>query len=51
MTTDMLIPFLITMFGFMFFSYWLLVMRLQAEIVDRERGTRWLKELAAEGKP
>jgi heme exporter protein C len=50
MTTDMLIPFLITMFGFTFFFYWLLLKRLRAEILERERGTRWLSELVAEGK-
>jgi heme exporter protein C len=51
MTTDMLIPFLITMFGFMLFFYWLLLHRLRAEIVAREQGTRWLSEVVAEGKP
>jgi heme exporter protein C len=51
MTTDMLIPFLLTMFGFMVFFYWLLLKRLQAEIVDREQGTRWLRELVTEGNP
>jgi heme exporter protein C len=50
MTSDMLIPFLITMFGFMFFFYWLLLERLRAEIVDREQGTRWLREVVGEGK-
>jgi hypothetical protein len=25
--------------------YWLLLRRLQAEIVDREMGTRWLSDL------
>jgi len=49
MTTDMLIPFLLTMFGFMVFFYWLLLKRLRAEIVDREQGTRWLRELVTEG--
>lgn len=50
MTTDMLVPFLITMFGFMFFFYWLLLGRLRAEIVEREQGTRWLTELVAGGR-
>jgi heme exporter protein C len=49
MTTDMLIPFLISMFGFMFFFYWLLLKRLRAEILERERGTRWLSQLVGEG--
>lgn len=50
MTTDMLIPFLIMMFGFMFFFYWLLLNRLRAEIVEREQGTRWLRELVTMGR-
>jgi heme exporter protein C len=50
MTTDMLIPFLIMMFGFMFFFYWLLLERLRAEIVEREQGTKWLRELVTAGK-
>jgi heme exporter protein C len=50
MTTDMLVPFLITMFGFMFFFYWLLLDRLRAEIVAREQGARWLTDLVAGGK-
>jgi heme exporter protein C len=49
MTTDMLIPFLSSMFGFMFFFYWLLLKRLRAEILERERGTRWLSQLVGEG--
>jgi heme exporter protein C len=50
MTTDMLVPFLITMFGFMFFFYWLLLDRLRAELVAREQGARWLTERVAGGK-
>jgi heme exporter protein C len=50
MTTDMLIPFLIMMFGFMFFFYWLLLNRLRAEIVEREQGTKWLRELVTMGR-
>ncbi len=47
MTAEMLIPFLIMVAGFTFFFYWLLLNRLQGEIVERERDTRWLKELLA----
>lgn len=47
MTNDMLVPFLIMFAGFTLFFYWLLLMRLQAEIVERERGTRWIQELVA----
>lgn len=51
MTTDMLIPFLIMVLGFTVCFYWLLLNRLRAEIVERERDTRWVQELAAEGAP
>lgn len=49
MTTDMLIPFLIMMLGFTVCFYWLLLRRLQGEIVERELGARWLRDLVAEG--
>ena len=49
MDTSMLIPFLIMVAGFTFFFYWLLLIRLRAEIVERERGTRWLQNLAQSG--
>ena len=45
MDTSMLIPFLLMVAGFTALFYWLLLRRLQAEIVDRERGTRWLRTL------
>lgn len=48
MTTDMLIPFLIMVAGFTFCFYWLLLNRLRAEIVERERDTRWIQQLVAE---
>ena len=47
MTTDMLIPFLIMVAGFTLFFYWLLLNRLQGEIVERERDTRWLQQMLA----
>ncbi len=49
MDTSMLVPFLIMVLGFTLLFYWLLLRRLQAEIIDRERGTRWLQNLASEG--
>ena len=49
MDTSMLIPFLIMVAGFTALFYWLLLRRLQAEIVDRERGTRWLAGLLQAG--
>ena len=48
MTNDMLVPFLIMFAGFTLFFYWLLLIRLQGEIVERERDTRWIQELVAE---
>jgi heme exporter protein C len=47
---SMLWPFLLMMFGFMFFFFWLLLDRLRAEIVIREQGARWLTDLVAGGK-
>jgi heme exporter protein C len=45
MSTEMLIPFLIMVVGFTFCFYWLLLNRLQGEIVERERDARWIREL------
>jgi heme exporter protein C len=42
MDPSMLIPFLIMVGAFTLVFYWLLLRRLQAEIVVRERGARWL---------
>lgn len=47
MTTDMLIPFLIMVAGFTAIFYWLLLRRLQAEIIEREGDARWIRELVA----
>jgi len=47
MDTSMLIPFLLMVGGFTLLFYWLLLRRLQAEIIERERGARWLSELVA----
>lgn len=48
MATEMLVPFLIMVAGFTLCFYWLLLKRLQAEIIEREHGTRWIRELAGE---
>jgi len=48
MTADMLWPFLTMVLGFTLTFYWLLLRRLQAEIVEREGDARWLRELAPE---
>jgi len=42
---SMLIPLLIMIAAFTLVFFWLLLRRLQAEIVERERGTRWLRGL------
>jgi heme exporter protein C len=47
---SMLWPFLLTMFGFMFFFFLLMLDRLRTEIVIREQGARWLTDLVAGGK-
>jgi heme exporter protein C len=48
MDTSMLVPFLIMLAGFTAFFYWVLLRRLQAEILDRERGARWLQSAVGE---
>lgn len=51
MATEFLIPFLIMVAGFTFCFYWLLLNRLRAEIVERERDTRWLQDALQGGRP
>ena len=51
MDPEMLVPFLIMVASFTALFYWLLLRRLQAEIVDRERGARWLRDRLAEVRP
>ena len=51
MTTDMLIPFLIMIAAFTLTFYWLLLRRLQAEILEREGDARWIRELVGGGVP
>ena len=47
-TPDMLVPLLVMIVGFTFFFAWLLLSRLQGEIVEREHATRWIRELLEE---
>jgi len=42
---DMLIPLLFMLIGFTAFFGWLLCKRLQGEILNREKRTRWVQEL------
>jgi heme exporter protein C len=51
MAVEMLIPFLIMVAGFTVCFYWLLLNRLRGEIVERERDTRWVRELVAGAAP
>jgi hypothetical protein len=44
----MLIPLLMMIAGFVFCFVWLLLNRLQGEIVEREHDARWLQQLASE---
>lgn len=47
-TLDMLVPLLIMIVGFTLFFGWLLLSRLQGEILEREHATRWIRELVEE---
>ncbi len=46
-TFDMLWPFLVMLVGFKLLFFWLMLTRLQAEIVTREQDARWLREQAS----
>jgi heme exporter protein C len=48
-TMPMLAPLLIMIVGFTLCFAWLLLSRLQAEILERERHTRWIRQLVGEG--
>jgi heme exporter protein C len=48
-TLDMLAPLLIMIAAYTLCFAWLVIRRLQAEILERERGTRWVERLATEG--
>jgi heme exporter protein C len=50
MATEFLVPFLIMVAGFTFCFYWLLLNRLRAEIIERERDTRWVQEALQGGR-
>jgi heme exporter protein C len=45
MAPEMLTPFLIMVAAFTVCFYWLLLNGLRAEIVERERDARWVREL------
>jgi len=47
-TMDMLAPLLTMIVAFTFCFGWLVLRRLQAEIIERERRTRWVEQLASE---
>jgi heme exporter protein C len=47
-TLGMLMPLLIMILGFTLCFIWLMLSRLQAEIVERERDTRWIQQLIQE---
>ncbi len=47
-TVDMLVPLLIMIVGFSLYFAWLVMCRLQGEVLERERSTRWVQSLAAE---
>lgn len=48
-TLDMLVPLLIVIVGFTVYFAWLVICRLQGEVLERERTARWVQQLLAEG--
>jgi heme exporter protein C len=50
MPADMWIPLLIMMLGFYFLLAVLVIMRSRCEIIDRERRSRWVKDIASTAK-
>ncbi len=48
-TMNMLWPLIFTFFGFIALFAWMQLNRLRGEIVEREQGTRWLRETLTEG--
>lgn len=48
-TMDMLAPLLIMIAGFTLCFAWLVLRRLQAEILEREARTRWVEQLVTQG--
>jgi len=47
-TLDMLVPLLIVIVGFTVYFAWLVICRLQGEVLERERTARWVQQLLAE---
>ena len=50
MPADMWVPLLVMMFGFYFLLAVLVIMRSRCEIIDRERHSRWVKDIVAAEK-
>ncbi len=48
-TTDMLVPLLIMSLGFTIYFAWLVIRRLQGEVLERERSARWVQQLVSGG--
>ena len=48
-TPDMLVPLLIMIVGFTVYFAWVAIVRLQGEVLERERSARWVQQLAAGG--
>ena len=44
-TTDMLLPLLAMILGFTFLFGWLVLRHTQCEVLERETGSRWIREL------
>ena len=50
MPADMWVPLLVMMLGFYFLLAVLVIMRSRCEIIDRERHSRWVKDIVAAEK-
>ena len=48
-TPDMLVPLLIMIVGFTVYFAWVVIVRLQGEVLERQRSARWVQQLAAGG--
>jgi heme exporter protein C len=49
-TMDMLWPFLFMLVGFQLLFFWLMLTRLQGEILEREQDARWINDQALGGR-
>ena len=47
-TLEMLVPLLLVIVGFTVYFAWLVSRRLQGEVLERERSTRWVQDLVTE---